>query len=48
MEIGTSVYVNYRGSQHYAEVIGREFPYYIVRLSNGLEIRVYEDELEKV
>ena len=48
MEIGTSVYVNYRGSQCYAEVIGREFPYYVVRLTSSLEIRVYRDELEKI
>ena len=48
MEIGTPVYVNYRGSQCYAEVVGQEFPYYIVRLTSGLEIRVYEDELKEV
>lgn len=48
MQTGTSVYVNYRGSQCYAEIIGYEYPYYIVRLTSGLELRVYEDELTEV
>lgn len=45
MEVGTKVYVQYRGSQYYAEVTEYDFPYYVVELSNGLEIRVYQDEL---
>lgn len=48
MEIGTSVYVKYKGSQCYGEIISREFPYYIVRLTNGLELSFYEDEMERV
>ena len=48
MEIGTHVYVKYKGTEYYAEIIGIEYPYYIVELSNGLEIRVYADEMEKV
>ena len=48
MEIGTAVYVKYKGSQCYGEIIGREFPYYIVKLSNGLELSFYKDEMEKV
>lgn len=48
MEIGTSVYINHKGNQCYAEVIGQEFPYYIVRLASGLEIRAYEDELKEL
>jgi hypothetical protein len=46
MEVGTNVYVSYKGSQLHGEIIGREFPYYIVRLSNGLELSFYEDEIE--
>ena len=48
VQTGTSVYINYKGSQCYAEVVGYEYPYYIVRLTSGLELRVYEDELKEV
>ena len=47
MNKGDKVYVKYRGNNYYAEIVGYEFPYYVVELSNGLELRVYQDELEK-
>ena len=48
MHIGQHVYVKYKGIEYYSEIIGYEFPYYIVRLSSGLELSYYEDELEEV
>lgn len=44
--IGQNVYVKYKGVDNYGEVTGYEFPYYIVTLSNGLQLSFYEDELE--
>ncbi len=35
----------YKGYRN-AEIIGYEFPQYQIRLSNGLEISVYEDEIQ--
>lgn len=47
MQIGTVVYVNYKGSKCRGEITGREFPYYIVQLyGSGLELSFYEDEIE--
>ena len=45
MQIGTRVYVKYKGCTWYGTIINREFPYYIVELSNGLELSYYEDEI---
>ena len=47
MEIGTNVYVKYKGSQWHGTIVAREFPYYIVELSNGLELSFYADEIER-
>ena len=43
--IGQQIALNnpYKGYRN-AEIIGYEFPQYQIRLSNGLEISVYEDE----
>ena len=47
MEIGTKVYVKHKGCRCHGEVIGREYPYYIVQLyGSGLELSFYEDEIE--
>ena len=46
MNIGTSVYVKYKGSTWQGTITSYEFPRYIVELSNGLELSFYEDEIE--
>lgn len=45
--IGQQVTLNkpYKGYRN-AEIVGYEFPQYQIRLSSGLEINVYEDELQ--
>ena len=47
MEIGMNVYVMYKGCKWHGEIIAREFPYWIVRMSNGLEMSFYSDEIER-
>lgn len=47
MQIGQPVYVRYKGCKWYAEIISYEFPRYTVRLTNGLELSFYADEMEK-
>ena len=46
LEIGKTVYVKYKGNTYCGEITNREFPYWIVTLTNGLELSFYEDEIE--
>ena len=46
MNIGEGYTYTYKGCKWNCTVIGREYPYWIIELSNGLELRVYADELE--
>ena len=39
-------YVKYKGSTWHGTITGYEYPYYIVELSNGLELSFYRDEIE--
>lgn len=45
--IGQQVELNkpYKGWR-YAEIIGYEFPYYKIKLTTGLELNVYRDEIQ--
>ena len=45
MEIGNTCYIKYKGNTWHGEIIGYDFPYYIVLLSNGLELKYYSDEI---
>lgn len=47
LNIGTNVYVKYKGSTWHGTIISYEFPRYLVELSNGLELSFYEDEIER-
>ena len=47
MEIGTSVYVKYKGSTWHGTILSYDFPRYVVELSNGLELSFYADEIER-
>ena len=40
-----ALHTPYKGYRN-AEIIGYEYPRYQIRLSNGLEISVYEDEIQ--
>ena len=46
MSIGEEHTYTYKGCRWNGTVIGREYPYWVIELSNGLELRVYADELE--
>lgn len=46
MQVGMNCYVKYKGSTWHGTITGYEYPYYIVELSNGLELSFYRDEIE--
>lgn len=46
LTIGKTVYVKYKGCTCCGEITGREFPYWIITLTNGLELSFYEDEID--
>ena len=46
LSIGSTCYVKYKGCRWHGEVIAREYPYWVIRMSNGLEMSFYSDEIE--
>lgn len=45
-EIGEHVYIEYRGTITYAEIVGYDYPQYIVEIPNGKQTKIYADEIK--
>ena len=45
-EIGDNVYVEYWGTVTYAQIVGYDYPLYIIELPNGKQAKIYADEIQ--